>query len=384
MLTVRAFLAFQVYAYADRPDATQFWLTLKVWLSEAVFDFDLESPPSPEAAVDVAPTDELPRFSLRHDHSARLSGTGTPSSDARVVPFSRITNNPAHWATHSPRLLPSDGKIPLADFSEMSMSSEKEDVDDDSPPLVSGYSYYPELSSSSDSDSLAPKPPPSQPRKLSSSTNPAVSHATKLASSLANLRTSSRRPSRGSVQGRDGAQSYLDALRSEATAAQIDSPLAQTTNGDVSSESASESEGDAGEKVQRARAIKKQASAGQSSAVRKSGSRGEDQRRQVGSRDSRRSGQASQDDFNAVGRASTSNGLSVRRPSKELPVVNAINSSEALARAASAQYAQAATEAVKSQIQSLLQEYADQVSVARPKPHVSKSPAHDRLLTFSG
>ncbi|GAA5827248.1 hypothetical protein JCM11251_001188 [Rhodosporidiobolus azoricus] len=148
----------QACLYADRPDASQVWMTLRTWFDTAPL-FSPDSPPSPEPAdasnLAIAAL-ELANYILSPASagglgakSGRLPGSGRPS-------FSSATRNSRHPSAEVTPLVSSLGtaatqveslKVPLDAFSEESTGDEHEDVDHSS--------YYPEHgldSTSSDSE----------------------------------------------------------------------------------------------------------------------------------------------------------------------------------------------------------------------------------------
>ncbi|ORY90154.1 hypothetical protein BCR35DRAFT_299710 [Leucosporidium creatinivorum] len=353
----------EAYSYAERPDASQLWETLKIWLDDAPFlpDSPPLTPPETESDNRSAPP-AGPSLPSRLDEWLLSPVTpSTPSSDLKSSnPPSRLSfsNSLALrvTASHSPRLLPTESKIPLDDFSEESTASDN----DPSPPLQTGYSYYPELSSaSSDSD----HPIQSRLRKLSSSTHAGPN---KLVRSFSALNPPTGRRSRSSTLA--GGEAPLDVAGDEIL---LDPPLPPRPSSATRLQSrrpSSSSGSDSGDEApsqqhQRIRAAKIQAL--QSSLTKRRGSAG-DQRRPALSRDSmqvkgsrRPSNDVAGPNMSRRGSVpfaafSRSVGVDqVAKPKEMGP------SPKELKEAASLAHTNEATRLIKEQIKISLQDYAD-------------------------
>lgn len=277
--------------------------------------------------------------------------------------------------------MPTESKVPLDDFSEESTAS---DTDDPSPPLQTGYSYYPDLSSaSSDSDHVV------QPRlrKLSSSTNAGPAKLGQLGRSFSAINPPTGRRSRSTTIA-GGESPSLDVGGDEIL---LDPQLPTRPSSAsrmqarrASSSSGSDSGDEAPVKHQRVRAAKIQAL--QSSLIKRRGSAGE-QRRPALSRDSlqvkgsrrpsndppsggpnmSRRGSAA---LAAYGRSERAEQAGKMRETGPTP--------KELQRAASLAHTEEATRLIKEQIKLSLQEYAD--LVRRVLSHSFTDPLADFLL----
>lgn len=327
-----------MYACCGRPDATQFWYSLKIWLDDQPF-FPATPPLTPPDSIDPPRLQEDPRPPI----AVRLADI-LPAAPSRPVD---------KYLLRSPRVLPADAKTTLSDFSEEPSASEPEQ--DPTPPLSTGYSYYPELSSSSDSETEQPPAAALRPRQLSSS-------ASRLSSSIAGLRATSRRPSRGSSNGRDMDLRPPADERSTEAGLSRGSSVSRRQSIHPSSESGSDSGDDAGEKVQRARAAKIQALHGHLVSTRRGGSLSSDHRRPDLSRDSAKASRQASIDGTLAARRGSAAGISFSRlrAATEVPTDPARAAEHK--RQAGQRLAAEARQAVQEQLKVILQDYADQVN----------------------
>ncbi|GAA6043235.1 hypothetical protein JCM8097_008474 [Rhodosporidiobolus ruineniae] len=146
----------QACLYADRPDASQVWMTLRTWFdTEPFFPPDTPAPsPPPAAAAPALPASGLDLGTWVFSPPSGAAPLTNGQNGARRPSFSSIRNSRRSSAEGTPVMLPTNSTIPvdslkplLDAFSEESTADESESSDALHAP------DYPELSStSSDSE----------------------------------------------------------------------------------------------------------------------------------------------------------------------------------------------------------------------------------------